>query len=271
MPSSPPPLYCFRTKWIKVGNHEPQEGSSNAEISRRTKCTFERCRFVIPCFPVSTESKASIIWHPKRARQEGDGLYCPFSQHDGITNPNNLKARLKPLPLLLPWRFVQALGLQHFPCVCASRSGGVPRMTTKRPQNDLKTTLKRCQNDLKTMFGVVLRSFCGRFGVVLWWLRGLQKVVLGSVFGRFGVISGSLFSRELPLACLIRSSWAFIPCRVTLQAKITLKKRCCLFAIKLPKKRSPKSWKKGHPKASSDWNPTKFSEICLLPHSNKPP
>ena len=27
---------------------------------------------------------------------------CPFSQHDGITNPNNLKARLKPLPLLLP-------------------------------------------------------------------------------------------------------------------------------------------------------------------------
>ena len=26
-----------------MGNHEPQEGSRTAEISRRTKCTFERC------------------------------------------------------------------------------------------------------------------------------------------------------------------------------------------------------------------------------------
>ena len=43
----PPPLYCFLTKRIKVGNHEPQEGSSNAEMSRRTKCTFERCTFVL--------------------------------------------------------------------------------------------------------------------------------------------------------------------------------------------------------------------------------
>ena len=43
---SPSPLYCFLTKWIKVSNHEPQSGSSNAEMSRRTKCTFERCTFV---------------------------------------------------------------------------------------------------------------------------------------------------------------------------------------------------------------------------------
>ena len=49
MPSSPPSsLYCFHTKWMKVGNHEPQEGSGNAEMSPRTKCTFERCTFVTP-------------------------------------------------------------------------------------------------------------------------------------------------------------------------------------------------------------------------------
>ena len=35
-PLPPPPLYCLHTKGIQVGNHEPQEGSSNAEISRRT-------------------------------------------------------------------------------------------------------------------------------------------------------------------------------------------------------------------------------------------
>ena len=28
-----------------MGNHEPQEGTSNAEMSRTTKCTFERCTF----------------------------------------------------------------------------------------------------------------------------------------------------------------------------------------------------------------------------------
>ena len=49
MPSFPsPPLHCFHTKWMKVGNHEPQDGLSNAEKSRRTKCTFERCTFVTP-------------------------------------------------------------------------------------------------------------------------------------------------------------------------------------------------------------------------------
>ena len=48
MPSFPPPLYCFHTRRIKVGNREPQEGSSNAEMSRRTKCTFKRCTFVTP-------------------------------------------------------------------------------------------------------------------------------------------------------------------------------------------------------------------------------
>ena len=44
----PPPLYCFHPKWIKVGNHKPQEGSSNAGMSRRTKCTFKMCTFVTP-------------------------------------------------------------------------------------------------------------------------------------------------------------------------------------------------------------------------------
>ena len=43
MPFFPPPLDCFLTKRIKVGKHGPQEGSSNAEMSRRTTCTFERC------------------------------------------------------------------------------------------------------------------------------------------------------------------------------------------------------------------------------------
>ena len=46
--SPPPPLYCFHTKWTKVSDHEPQEGSSNAEMSRRTKCTFAMCTFVTP-------------------------------------------------------------------------------------------------------------------------------------------------------------------------------------------------------------------------------
>ena len=49
MPSfPPPPLWCFYTMWFKVGNHELQERSSNAEISRRRKCTFERWTFVPP-------------------------------------------------------------------------------------------------------------------------------------------------------------------------------------------------------------------------------
>ena len=52
----PPPLYSFHTKWIKVSNHEPQEGSSNAEMSRRTKCTFERCTFVTPWFKCWNET-----------------------------------------------------------------------------------------------------------------------------------------------------------------------------------------------------------------------
>ena len=60
----PPPLCCFHTKWIKVGNHEPREGSSNAEISPRTKCTFERCTFVLWSVapPKAPRSPKQIKW-----------------------------------------------------------------------------------------------------------------------------------------------------------------------------------------------------------------
>ena len=39
VPSSLPPPYCLHThtRWIKVGNQKPQEGSSNVEMLRRTK------------------------------------------------------------------------------------------------------------------------------------------------------------------------------------------------------------------------------------------
>ena len=44
MPSSRP-LSCFHTKWIKVGNHEPQEGSSNQRIFEAYFCLAGYCYF----------------------------------------------------------------------------------------------------------------------------------------------------------------------------------------------------------------------------------
>ena len=49
---------------MKVGNREPQEGSNNAAMSRRTKCTFERCTFVTgssSSLPSSLKSLTSQI------------------------------------------------------------------------------------------------------------------------------------------------------------------------------------------------------------------
>ena len=82
----PPPLYCFLTKWIKVGNHEPQEGSSNAEMSQRAKCTFERCTF---CHPLTFQNppieSPSVQRTRERSTPDGNAFWHCKTREVGWT------------------------------------------------------------------------------------------------------------------------------------------------------------------------------------------